>query len=375
MVAEQVPVRSLAQALADLGHRVTVYTRPGTPVAATPTGPGVRVVTVPSGISIGSGTSDDDLANLPDFAAALRRLWATDRPDVVHAHFWTAGLAAIAGARDAGIPVLQTFHTLGSIDPRRAEAGDATHRVRLEAAIGRSVTKVLAGSRAEFAEHLRRGVPRSAVTVLPCGVDIHRFSPNGPAANRNGRPRMISTGPLVPRTGFDVAIRALRHVPSAELLIVGGPARPQLSTDPEAHRLLAEADRGGVAGRVSLTGGVTDDELPVLLRSADVAVCTPWFESVSGLALQAMACGVPVVAAAVGELADAVVEGATGVLVPPRQPAALATAIRRLLADPTRLAGYRIGAVDRARARFAWVAIAADTAAAYQQARQLSPPG
>jgi glycosyltransferase involved in cell wall biosynthesis len=393
MVAEQVPVRSLAQALADRGHRVTIYTRQGTPVAATPTGPGVTVVALPGGAGPDSGahpegdagpgpepdagldaTLDAGLANLPDFAAALRQRWAVDRPDVVHAHFWTAGLAAIAGARDAGIPVLQTFHTLGSADPARAEAGDPTQRIRLEAAIGRSVTQVLAGSRAEVEEHLRRGLPRSAVTVLPYGVDVQRFSPDGPVATRNNRPRVVSAGPLVPRTGFDLAIRALRRVPRAELLIIGEPGQPRLRTDPEARRLLAEADRSGVAERVSVTCGVSDDELPALLRSADVAVCTPWSEPVGGAALQAMACGVPVVAAALGELIDTVAEGATGVLVPPRQPVALATAVRRLLADPTRLAGYRVGAVDRARARFAWAAVALDTEAAYRRALRLPPP-
>ena len=145
---------------------------------------------------------------------------------------------------------------------------------------------------------------------------------------------MLSVGRLVPRKGFDTVIRALAAVPDAELVVVGGPAAGDLADDPEAVRLRRLAERLGVADRVRLVGAVPRPDMPALLRSADLVVCAPWYEPFGLVPLEAMACGVPVVATAVGGFLDTVVDGVTGILVPPQRPDRLAAAIRKLLAEP-----------------------------------------
>ncbi|HSV64649.1 MAG TPA: glycosyltransferase [Mycobacteriales bacterium] len=369
-------VAELAQALAERGHQVRVYTRqdsPGSPPRESLCS-GAEVVRLPAGPP-STLSQDELLRQIPAFAALLEQEWSADPPDVVHAHFWPSGLAALAGTRQLGVPVLQTFHALGSINwgrtGRERERPTASPpRIRLETAISRSVARVLATSQAEAEELYRMGVSRTSVTVVPYGVDVDLFRPDGPVAARASRPRLVTAGRLTPDNGFDLAIRALRGVPDAELLIVGGPGAAELPAHPEARRLRHDAGRNGVADRVRLVGHVGRSELPALLRSADVAVSAPRHTLFGMVALEAMACGVPVVAAATGGLADTVVEGATGELVRPRDPDALAAALRRLLSDPTRLAGYRVGGADRARARYSWPRVAADTEAAYQQATQ-----
>ena len=115
---------------------------------------------------------------------------------------------------------------------------------------------------------------------------------------------------------MDTAIAALAELPDAELVVAGGPDPAELDADPGYQALRAAADRHGVADRVVFTGGVARADVPALIRSADAVVCVPWYEPFGIVPLEAMACGVPVVASAVGGLTDTVVDRATGWLVP-----------------------------------------------------------
>src|SRR5690606_21157977 len=199
-------------------------------------------------------------------------------------------------------------------------------------------------------ELLRMGVPRHQISVIPSGVDSATFSPLGPGAPRSANsPRILTVGRLVERKGFEDVIRALRLVPKAEVVVVGGPPADELRDDPEAERLRAVAVDFGVDHRVHLVGAVPRGEMPLWYRSADVLVCAPWYEPFGLTPLEGMACGVPVVATAVGGLMDTVVDGFTGELVPPRDPNALGRALRHLLADPVRRLAYATAGVDRAR--------------------------
>lgn len=369
-------VAELSAALCRQGHDVTVYTRHDDsrqrPMVRA--GAGYRVVHVPAG----PGTrlpKDKLLPYMGDFGEFLATSWRRDPPDVVHAHFWMSGLASVLAARDLGLPVVQTFHALGVVKRRYQGCADTSppERVRLERLIGKSVSRVAATCSDEVFELARLGLPRSRVSVVPCGVDLARFTAEGEPAATSAPRRIVSVGRLVPRKGFATTISALAGVPDTELVIAGGPEQGRLADDPEARRLTELARRAGVADRVRLLGQVSRSDMPALLRSADVVVCTPWYEPFGIVPLEAMACGVPVVAAAVGGLIDTVVDGVTGELVPPRRPDLLAATLRRLLDDPALCEAYGVAGMDRARSRYSWGRIAVDILRVYEKALTEQP--
>ena len=365
---QNVHVESLARAVARAGHDVTVYTRRDS--AELPdrvrTADGVLVEHLDAGPAA-PVPRDELLPFVGQLGSELAARFAADPPDLVHAHFWMSGLAALSATRDLDVPVVQTFHALG-VTKRRFQGRQDTSppvRIRMERALARDVDRIVATCTDEVGELVRLGAARNRITVVPSGVDVDQFSPDGPAAERGDRPRVLCIGRLVPRKGFDTVLRALVGVPDAELIIAGGPAADELAGDPEAARLTRLAERFGVADRVRLVGAVARPDVPALLRSADLVVCTPWYEPFGIVPLEAMACGVPVVASAVGGFLDTVVDGATGTLVPPRRPDRLAAAMRRLLAEPFWREAYGTAGVDRARSRYSWDRIAAATLAVY----------
>jgi glycosyltransferase involved in cell wall biosynthesis len=366
---DDVRLRNLSRGLAAGGHDVTVYAqRPdqGAP-ARTELCPGVRV----EYIGPVAGRDDADLlARVPGFAGPLHDRLGEDPPDVVHALRWTSGLAALAATRDLHIPVVQSFSPMCVTERRHhlIPPGTGTERIRLEPAIGRSASAVLAGCSDEESELARAGVPRRSINVVPCGVDTHTFTPEGPAANRNGRPRLVTVAGLDSHEELATLLRALSAVPDAELVIAGGPARDMLAEDPAYRKLSELAGSLKVTDRVEFTGQVSRAELPSLLRSADLLVSVSEYDPDGMVVLEAMACGTPVVATTAGGQEDAIVDGTTGILVPPHRPAMLAHRIRQLLTHPMQLAAFGVAAADRARSRYSWDRIARETLAVYDRA-------
>jgi D-inositol-3-phosphate glycosyltransferase len=366
---QNVHVAALAAALARRGDRVTVFTRRDAPDLPdrVETDAGVVVEHVPAGPPAAL-PKDDLLPYIPDFGRYLASRWTDDAADLVHAHFWMSGLAAMLAARGSRLPVVQTFHALGHVKRRHQGAQDSSppQRLRIERALARDVARIIATCTDEVDELVRLDVRRCRVSVVPCGVDTELFRPDGPVAERGPwRHRLVTVGRLVERKGIDDVIRALRVVRDTELVVIGGPALDRLGSDPEAARLRAVAEQEGVADRVRITGGVARGAMPALLRSADLVVSVPWYEPFGIVPLEAMACGVPVVASGVGGLLDTVVDGATGTFVPPRRPDLLAECLRRMLVDTVRRQAYGVAGVDRVRARYTWDSIGADTAAVY----------
>ncbi len=367
---QNVHVRELALALGQLGNDVTVYTRredratPGRVALA----PGVTVSHVDAGPP--RTLAKDELYPLmPEFGARLHAEWSLDAPDLAHAHFWMSGIATLAAAKPLGVPVLATFHALG-IDKRAQQgASDTSPRERLaeEKRITREVDRVVATSSSEVFTLMRMGASAQRLSIVPCGVDLRRFSPDGPRfERRRDLFRIVSLGRLVPRKGVDDAIAALARVPDAELVIAGGAAPEREDAGGDERRLRELAERCGVADRVDFHGPVERDDVPALLRSADTVVCTPWYEPFGMVALEAMACGVPVVASSVGGLVDTIIDGYTGLHVPARDPRRLAYALLELARDPARRARLGSYAVERARSRYGWNRIAADTLEIYR---------
>jgi D-inositol-3-phosphate glycosyltransferase len=365
--AQTARVSSLAQALARLGHRITIYARkdstalPGSAILA----PGVTVEHLTAGPPASLGA--DELArHLSEFSSCLAQRWHRSPPDIAHAHSWSSGLAALAGARDLGVPVAQTFGALAAAQQRhRVQQCPSPTRIRLEPGIARRADVVLAGSTDELADLARLGVSRARVRMVPCGVDTQWFTPDGPAAPRNGRSRLLAAAPLTTGSGLHTALRALAEIPGAELVVTGGPDPGQLSRDSACRDLDGTARGLGVRDRLVFTGPIVAGDLPALLRSADLLVSTAPYEPAGVVAIQAMACGTPVVATTAGAEQDAVLDSTTGLLMPAGHPAEFARRIRRLLGNSMQLEAYGIAAADRARSRYSWERIARETLAAY----------
>ncbi|HEV7907095.1 MAG TPA: glycosyltransferase [Pseudonocardiaceae bacterium] len=351
-------------------HDVTVYTRRDAPEQPerVRTQRGFEVVHVPAGPPR-PVPKDRLLPHMGDFARYLAKEWRVRPPDVVHGHFWMSGLVCVLAAHDLHLPVVQTFHSLGVVKRRHQGAQDTSppERIGIERLVGREAARICATSTDEVFELMRMGLRRTAISVVPCGVDTELFCPTGPRHERGRSARVVAAGRLVPHKGFDIAISALLALPDTELVIVGGPERGRFEDDPEAKRLAAHARRLGVADRVHMVGPVAHSDMPALLRSADVAVCVPWYELFGMVPLEAMGCAIPVVAAAVGGLTDTVVDGVTGVHVPPRDPEALARALRVLLPDRARRDAFGLAGCDRAHARYTWDRVAIDTLRVYER--------
>ncbi|MFF4618906.1 glycosyltransferase [Nonomuraea jabiensis] len=357
---QNVHVAALAFALARRGHDVLVHTRRSSPEQPpnVPLSDRVRVEYVRAGPPVPI-PKDELPPYMPAFAEQLARCWARRAPDIVHAHFWMSGTAALLAAGDR--PVVQTFHALGAVKRRWQGSADTSPpgRIDAERRIGREAAAVLATCSDEVGELRAMGVPDHRISIVPCGVDLEHFTPEGPRAARGARPRVLSIGRLVPRKGVDTVLRALREVPEAELLIAGGS-----DGDPEAARLAGLAGAYGLADRVKVLGSVPHDEVPALMRSADVVVTVPWYEPFGMVPLEAMACGVPVIASAVGGHLDTV--DGCGVLIPPRRPQALARELRDLLGAPQRAAELGAAGARRATQRYGWPRVAEQTEAVYR---------
>jgi glycosyltransferase involved in cell wall biosynthesis len=380
--SQETRVAALANELARQQHDVTVYARRDSgDLPDHDKLPDGAVVTY---VAAGPAEPLADEAVLPHiraFADRLAEIWEDDKPDVVHAIGWTGGLAALAATRDRSIPVVQTFHSLRAAERRHHIASDgstlAEHaaaetgaRDRLERAVARSADLVIATNEDEVSDLAGLGVPRSGISVLPFGVDSAHFAAEGPIAPRGERPRLVAVATHLMRDGLETVVRALPEIPDTELIIVGGPARPMLRRDEECCDLARLAGRLGVADRVKFAGQVSQDDMPALLRSADLMVDVSWYEPFGMASLEAMACGTPVVASAIGGHLDTVVDGTTGLLVTPGQPKALARRIRKLLANPMLLEGFGIAAADRAQARYSWERIGRETIALYGKTQQ-----
>ncbi len=367
---QNVHVAALAAELANQGHAVVVHTRRDDAGLDTQvrTARGVTVDHVPAGPAV-QLPKDELRPWMEDFAIELAERWQRERPEVVHAHFWMSGLASIQAARPLGIPVVQTFHALGTVKRRHQGSADTSPPDRLdtERRLIAEVDHVVATCVDEVSELARYRTSPRGLSVIPCGVDLGLFGPGGPVARRRTGRRLLVIGRLVERKGVADVIRALSSLPEVELLIAGGPSPDNLDEDIDVQRLRALAAELALSGRVHFLGRVERHDLPALIRSALAVVCVPHYEPFGIVPLEAMACGVPVVVSAVGGLRESVVDGQTGLHVAPGEPQRLSEVLARLLSDPA--LGRRLGrgGARRARELYGWPLVAAKTAEVYEQ--------
>ena len=374
---DSVHIASLSRQLAKLGHRVTVYARKSTedPAGRSRMGRGVHADILPAGPERPLH-AEEEAEHTGAFAAALASAFEEDAPDVVHALGWTSGLAALSAVRGAergdAPPIVQTFHSL-NVAEQRSGLPERPDRARMEAAIAGRADAVVAGSADLRFELARMGLPRHQVAVVPFGVDTDHFSVEGGAATepwshrREERTRLITVARPA-SGGAERVVEALTRLPGAELLVVAASSPAEPALDEDLRRLELLVKEAGVEDRVRLTGPVERKELPRLLRSADIYVSADAYDPYGGAVLEAMACGLPVVAKASGGTTGAVLDRTTGLLLRHARPDALARAVRSLMSEPTIRSAQGIAAADRARSRFTWQRVAAETERIYRSA-------
>jgi glycosyltransferase involved in cell wall biosynthesis len=368
---QNVYVDALARHLVDEDVLVDVYTRRDDPhsPAVVAAALGVTVYHVPAGPPAPI-PKDELFPYMPEFAERLARAWRWHRPDVVHAHFWMSGWAA-GVARPRAAPLIQTFHALGVVKRRYQGAADTSpvEREEVERLLAVDVDAIVATCRDEVEELTALGASRDRLAVVPCGVDW-QFHPFGASDSlpRRRRHRVACIGRMVPRKGVDDVIAAVGLLPDdVELIVAGGPPRDRLDDDPEIRRLKAIAATVGLTERCRFVGSIGRGDVATLLRSSDVAACTPWYEPFGMVVVEAMACGVPVVGTDVGGLRDTIEDGVTGLRVRPRSPQDIAAAIHQLLGDPVQRRTLGVAAARRADLLYRWPTVASAVLDVYRR--------
>jgi D-inositol-3-phosphate glycosyltransferase len=344
-------VRELSSALAGAGVDCDVFTRSWrrglAPVVEVE--PGFRVHHVPAGPEA-SVAKEDLPQHVEQFTAGvLERIEAAGRPDVIHANYWLSGVSGHALKHTLELPLVSTFHTLARVKAEEAAEGH-DRRAKSEAEVIGCSDAILANSVGEAAqlERLYGAVPDRIEVVAP-GVDHHLFSPGDQLSARrelglgNG-PVLLFAGRIQPLKGADVAVRALAALraerPSdragpgkrpATLLLVGGPSGVDGNAElARLHHLVVEL---GLEERVQFIAPQPHGRLALYYRAADVCLVPSRSESFGLVALEAAACGTPVVAADVGGLSTLVQHGVSGFVVEGRDPEAYASYVARLLDD------------------------------------------
>jgi D-inositol-3-phosphate glycosyltransferase len=367
-------VRNLAWALGQQGCVVDIFTR-------AQDGLGARVVDLVAGVRVvyvaaGPLAPCDKYALLDyigtfvqgvcDFAAR-----AGMRYNLIHSHYWVSGVAALRLREAWDTPIVQMFHTLGVMKNQvaRGDEHERDERVAIERGLLCEVDAVVAATprdKAQMVQHYDADEAR--IMVLPCGVDLGRFRPQerGAARGRAALPQdkriLLGVGRMEPLKGLDVLIQAAHMLVAQQpaggepiqVLLVGGESEGNVGAwNSEQRRLGALRSALGMEQAVRFCGAQSHEYLPDYYAAADVVVVPSLYESFGLVALEAMACGAAVVASDVGGLSLTVEHGRSGVLVPPRQPGALARAIGPILTNAAWQAALGRGAREQALA-YGW---------------------
>ena len=353
-------VREVASALAQGGVECTTFTRadrPGLPEVVQ-VEPGHRVVHVPAGPY--DLPKEALAAELDAFTAGVAAHLREGAPvDAVHGNYWLSGVVGHRLKHELDVPLVATFHTLARV---KAEGGDLepTWRDQAEAEVI-GCSDAICVSCPEEERQFRRlyGDPAGRIEIVPPAVEHAFFAPGDRTGARRAvglpvdRPIILFVGRIQPLKAPDVAIRALAELgrADAELVIVGGASGTDGDIEVQlAHRLIDEL---ALADRVRLVDPQPHHILSSYYRAADVVIVPSRSESFGLVALEAAACGTPVVASAVGGLLNIVHDGVTGLLVEGRDPARFARAMRQVLDDPAAATAMGAAAAVRAR-RFTW---------------------
>ncbi len=341
-----VVVRAQAEELARLGHRVQLITRRSSPEppATVELAPGLTVVHLDVGPPRLLAKGEHE-ALIEPFGDALRAHLAEHRADLIHAEHWYSGLAALPVARELGIPLVQSYHSIAaesSTPLTEGERAEAPGRLAGERRLAHEADLVVTVSEAERATVLDRlGGDPARVRVVEPGVDTRVFRPcvdsvraeNAEWIEHGGRPEALVAGRLDPLKGFDIAIAAVAAIPSERrpsLRIVGAPPPDGDAYARSLHEAVAAA---GMLATTSFDGALPRHVLAERMRCATLVLVPSHSETFGLVALEAAASGVPVIARAMGGLREAVHDGETGVLLETDEPEVWAAVIERILGD------------------------------------------
>lgn len=369
-------IRELSCHLAAQGLPVDIFTRrtdPETPEVRE-IAPGVQVIAITAGPAESVG-KNDLFPYLPDFAEqmALYSLRSGARYDVVHAHYWLSGWVAELARRYWDTPFLQMFHTTAHMKNAVSAAADreTEQRLRIEQRLLTLANGIIAANPDERADLIwRMGVPAEKICTIPPGVDLELFQPlsrDYARAEIGIAPEekvVLFVGRIDPIKGIDTLIEAaelmLRQgagAPPPCFLIVGGDLDATGTPIGPLARVAAAIEERGIAHHFRLAGSQPQNQLPVFYSAADVVAVPSRYESFGLVAVEALACGVPVVASRAGGLRFTIDEGVAGLLVKPQSAPALADGLKSVLADDGRRAKMAAAARPSVE-RYDWAEIA-----------------
>lgn len=296
--------------------------------------------------------------------------------NVVHSHYWLSAVAGMRLAREWDVPHVTMFHTVERLKGQQYGGGAvmshaAQVRIEYEARIAASVDAITVSTDHER-EQLRRlyTLPACQMHIIPCGVDLRAFTPGCALDRQMAReavapgemPTLLFVGRLDPIKGIDLLLESVAQMRTpARLIVVGGDP----TGDPEVERLRAQAQTLGIGDRVLFPGAVPQDQLVSYYRAADALAVTSRYESFGLAAVEALACGTPVVASQVGGLPSIVCDDENGLLVRWRSPQAFAERFDALLED-AELRARLAGEARRSVERFDWTCIGDEVRALYQ---------
>ena len=361
-------VRGLAEALARKGLMTDIFTRRDSECPRIVTvSDGVRVISIDAGPPTALDKREQH-EYLPDFVAGVRAFTTANhaRYDLVHSHYWQSGLAAKELSDLWGVPLVHSNHTLGKVKNRFLASGESPEpeeRLRGEAEViaGADVLAVSTDDELEQLACLYGAAHDRLKTVHP-GLDHGLFRPLD--TRRQARQSLglrdeatlLYVGRIQPLKGLELAVRAVEELSGAierdvVLLVVGGASGA--SGDAELTRLKDLSRELGIEERVRFLGPRPHASLPDLYGASDIVVVCSHTESFGFAALEAHACGIPVVATAVGGLAHIVGDGLSGYLVQERDPSAFAARLKTLLSDEELRSSFGVAARERSEA-FDW---------------------
>lgn len=388
---QNVCVAQVAQRLAAAGHRVDVLTRRDDPQLppVVALSRNVQVLHVDAGPAR-FVAKEALLPHLGAFTDAAQRLF-TRSPlyDAVHAHFFLSGVVGLALRQRFHQPLVTSFHALGLVQREHQRETDpsAVERIGIERQLACQSDRVIASCPQEESDLMRLyGAPPDRITNVPHGVDTQALRPGDrlQARQRLGLPAdefiVLQLGRVVARKGIDNLVRALALLrdealsqPVRAVVVGGGSDEPNEIVTPEIGRLRRLAASLGVGQQLMFAGRKPREQLRDWYLAANVFVTTPWYEPFGITPLEAMACGIPVIGSAVGGVQYTVINGVTGLLVPPHDPAALAASLRELQRHPNQCATMGRAGVRRVREHFTWDLIARRLARVYESVGR--PPG